>query len=198
MHVGWWEGRANCTQMGYLNVRVPEVKCWYCVKHSCGCYLLLLFSCNGTVEWYVLPVNYFNSLFCNTLLGFRCFSCCSLSKGYLMGPSMSVTFFCNSGTTYPFAVTHIRATVDLRFHCWNRLLLAVGSKGSICCKTVTWDHSATMTYLLWCEEQLWNVFVLHWVHLSSLANYICLYHIFKYLLSCIRGWKKCRWKEGRR
>jgi hypothetical protein len=129
MHVGWWEGRANCTQMGYLNVRVPDVKCWYCVKHSCGCYLLLLFSCNSTVEWYILPVNYFNSIFCNTVLGFRCFSCCSFSKGYLMDPSMSVTFFCNSGTTYPFAVTHICATVDLRFLCWNRLLCSSGIQG---------------------------------------------------------------------
>jgi hypothetical protein len=36
---------------------------------------------------------------------------------------------------------------------------------------MTLDHiSATMTYMMWCEEHLWNVILLQRLHLSNLVG----------------------------
>jgi hypothetical protein len=38
------------------------------------------------------------------------------------------------------------------------------------CATLTSDHiGATITYMMWCEEHLWNVSVLERVHLYNLV-----------------------------
>jgi hypothetical protein len=34
---------------------------------------------------------------------------------------------------------------------------------------MTLDHSATMTYVMWHQEHLWNVSILQRVHLSNLV-----------------------------
>jgi hypothetical protein len=35
---------------------------------------------------------------------------------------------------------------------------------------MAFDHSVTMIYVMWREERLWNVIVLHRVHLSNLEK----------------------------
>jgi hypothetical protein len=35
---------------------------------------------------------------------------------------------------------------------------------------MTLDHSATITYMMWCEEHIWNVSILQRVHLSNHVN----------------------------
>jgi hypothetical protein len=49
--------------------------------------------------------------------------------------------------------------------------------GSYCCLRMTSDDiSAPITYVMWREEHLWNVSVLHIVHLTNLVSYCTVWY----------------------
>jgi hypothetical protein len=101
--------------------------------------------------------------------GGGCHCCSTMGWGcwYLLLCNNSTQEFpllCNTGTSSHFVQERPKVTVGI-------------------CARMTLDHiNATTTYMMWCEEHLWNVSVLQRVHLSNLIFCFVTHFLHSFLI----------------